>query len=419
MVQVTVRGPNGQPIVGAGVAAWLIGGDNPYSIKVMSGDFAGTLRTASTQSGATTDVQGIARLAKSEVPGLFLRVSGPSGRKTDEWLPYEQPGWVCADTIVVLEPALRLEGRVEDPQGKPVTEGEVEYRLRETTARVKVEYDGTFEIERIPPGPVALRYVDESAPATADSPETTGQAGATDVVVRATFGAELLVRIKDWPREAGGLAVLTPQPRTGAPPKAAEAEIALDGTVRFRGLVAAATYDLWIPPSIAGLHKPAPPPAAGSADGAPKPPPDDPSDALVAWSAYRTGIKPGSEPLDVTLSPGRTIVAKVALPTLTPGRRLGDGSDGPFWHGQCRIRERGLELKGSVDQAGVLRIRGVPEGAWTLAVRMGSEVRVADVEKDTETAWWAGQATIEAEGEVPTIGLHPIPPRDDGDWWGG
>ena len=418
MVQVTVRGPNGQPIVGAEVAAWLTGGENPYSVKVMSGDFAGTLRTASAQTGATTDAHGVARLAKSDVPGLNLRVSGPSGRKADEWLLYEQPEWVCADTAVVLEPAMRLEGRVEDPQGKPVTEGAVEYRLRETTARVKVEYDGTFEIERIPPGPVALRFVDESAPATANSPETTGQAGATDVVVRATFGAELLVRIKDWPREAGGTATLTPEPGTGALPKEAVGDISIDGTVRFRGLVATASYILWIPPSIPGLHRPPPPPPAGErTDESPKAPPDDPTDALIAWGVYRAGVKPGAEPVEVVLAAGRTIVAQVTLPTVPPGRKTARGDDGPFWSGEWRIRERGLTLEGRVDKTGRLLLRGVPTGSWTLSVRMSSEVPSFEGDVDTGVSWWAGEGTIDAEGQVPTIGLRPIPLREDGDWW--
>ena len=412
MLTIRVEDLLGTPLPGATVTSFDPS-DQSWEAPAVT-DPGAYLRGRVEPSGGVTDASGIVRLGSVDASALTLRVE-LAATLTTEWLPYLDPAWTPRDTVVRMAPSLSIEGRVEDAHGVAVTEGQVEARIVGAEPwNVRVEYDGTFEIRHIPPGSVSLRFFDEDAPATASSPVTATEAGAKDVVVRAHFGAELVVRVANWPREAGGTASLTPEPRSGAPASPAQAEISLDGVARFRGLVAGAKYALWIPPSIAALRRPAQALPEDRGDRPPgDPAPTSDEAARVAWCAYVPEVKPGAETLLVTLRPGRTLTAKLALPTLTPGRRTREGDDGPFWDGVARIRERGVELDGFVEPTGAVRIEGVPEGSWLLSVRMESAVASNDVEEWMAIAWWAGEGVLTGEGGPPTIGLRSIPVRPD------
>jgi hypothetical protein len=114
-------------------------------------------------------------------PGATLRlqVSGPAARQ--DLLGTKLEAWAPADATVRLERGWTVKGVVQGPDG-PVS-GAVQVKgadgawaLRAGTMR-----DGKFTLMQLPAGPVTIRA--SSMPPGRSGPETTVEAGATDVVL--------------------------------------------------------------------------------------------------------------------------------------------------------------------------------------------------------------------------------------------
>jgi hypothetical protein len=76
-------------------------------------------------------------------------------------------------------------------------------------------------------------------------------AGSTDVVLTVRRGAQMRIRVANWPRDAAGTtATLISEGRVVSP---TDRQVSSDGRLAFEGLDASTSYTVWVPPVGPGL----------------------------------------------------------------------------------------------------------------------------------------------------------------------
>jgi hypothetical protein len=306
------------------------------------------LEGRSSFAARTTDADGRARIAPIlRLRPCMLRITpaGTGRRATapreDDLFPRDIDPWTPKDDTVVLRRARSVEGSVRDTRGEAVTEGEICWEGVEGSAgRARVEYDGTFIIDRAPDGPVTLEFrLPETSLATSAGRRSV-RAGDSSVQMVVDFGATLEVRIEEWPRVPGGVVHVTKETAGSAPIERSTADVGIDGRARVRGLSADAAYTVFVPASIAELQ------SAG------------------AWKyAMKEHVRATDGAVTLALVDGVSLAGRVV--NATPPRH-GDTAVG----GWATIDERGVfawtTIDGEHDSGFVLK--GVPSGTYEVRV---------------------------------------------------
>jgi hypothetical protein len=316
-----VTGAAGRPLAGAGV--WLAEGDRQPGHAL-----AETLRRQ--EPVATTDEAGrfaIADVARGQRVNVLLAREG--------YVPFWVPG-VEAPTsrplAVMLEPASRLRGRVEDAAGEPVPGASVrlrpappppgtvgvEVRRSENIADVDAGSDGTFAFDEVAAGAVTL----EASAEGFVPPEPVELQVPSDGEVRLVLGRGAMVA--GWVTNAAGEPVAGAQVRIGA----IRAESDAEGRYRLAG----------IPPGSAAL--------------AVNHPAYKPKGQLV-------DVQPGENRADVTLERGATVSGRVV-----------DEAGAPRPRAELTLRNRGerglLGYRASSGADGRFEILAVADGSFDL-----------------------------------------------------
>ncbi|HWM94206.1 MAG TPA: carboxypeptidase-like regulatory domain-containing protein [Thermoanaerobaculia bacterium] len=266
----------GRPLAGTGV--WLAEGD-----RHPSRELAETLRPREPD-------------AKSDEAGRFAIVDVSRGRRVNVLLAREGyvPSWVpgveaptAKPLAVVLEPASRIQGRVEDESGKPVPGASVrlrpappppgtvgvERRRSENSADAEAGPDGVFAFADVAPGAVTIEASAEGflspEPVELQVPKT-GE--VRDVYLVLGRGAS----VSGWISTPGGEPVSGARVRIGAVQTESDAE----GRYRLVG----------IPPGLKGL--------------------------VLSHPAYKgrtqeVDVQPGENRVDVALERGATVSGRV------------------------------------------------------------------------------------------------------------
>ena len=138
-------------------------------------------------------------------------------------------------------------------------------------------------------------------------------------------GNEVLLRVKGWGRDQGGIVTFARE----EDPEPAWAPIGAGGRVRLRGLVAGVPYNVYL---CEFVH-------------------DGPLPCLLL-----RGVKAGDAPREVVLSPGKEITGRATLP---PGETR---------FNVAVLVGRTVLIDGGPSEDGTFRIGGVPEGRWTVVV---------------------------------------------------
>jgi hypothetical protein len=230
--------------------------------------------------------------------------------------------WIPRDTTLRLPAGLRIEGRVVDGDGRPVTDGEVWYRAKGCPWRsTSPEEDGRFAIGGLPSGPVSLLAVpEEVAPSPSDRRTITVPAGSTKVRLAYRAGLPLRLRIRNWKEDGRWHEALL---FSDSGETVAECPVGEDGTLEFEGLDERARYGLYLPPCEGGR------------------------------TLYRTGLRPGPDRVDLSLEAGGTI--RGTLVRGAPAEDVGLWLEGP-----------GFRLDAVLLPDGSFEIAAVPSGVFTV-----------------------------------------------------
>jgi hypothetical protein len=373
-VTITVMDATQRPIAGAIVVTWVSlvepDADAARALDVSPSDLArvqhvfadGPIVGRSSFSQGVTDAAGHVRIAPilREHPCL-LRVGAtrttPRGAVAEgELFPRDIDPWTPKDETIVLRRARSLTGVVRDLRGEIVTEGTVDWEgVEGSSGTTRVEYDGTFEIDRAPDGPVTLEFKMGGTPLPPNAGRRTAAAGDTDVRLAVDFGSDLDVRVEGWPRSPGGIVHVTREIAEGAgPTERASASIDPDGRARIRGLRADVAYTAWIAPTIEDLQ----------GEG--------------TWRhARREHVRVTDSPITLTLADGTAIEGHIPPSTVREG----------LWaSGSAIVDERGVVLRAPIDAQGRFVLRGLPAGSWTVRIFA------------TTSPWYEGPDAVVFEG---------------------
>jgi Carboxypeptidase regulatory-like domain len=294
-----------------------------------------------------TDVRGLARLGRLDSTLRYV---------LEVWVPEDRhdlgkhdiPAWSPADMTIRLPVARVIRGVVLDGKGNAMGRARVGVVISDGEWSVRAGSDGSFSVGRLAPGPAVLCAAPEGFDAF-PSRGVTVTGSADDVVLVVPDGGPLRVRVSPWP--AGMVA--------GAHLRIEGSEETIRGEVDLLGRV---TFP-WMP-----LDR-----TATVAIG--------PVGEQKAW-AYARGLGPGERTM--TLSRGAPIHGRIVL---------SEESSGPA-AGWFRVWIEELErARAETFSDGTFRVESVPPGTWTVRCRR----RLGE---DT----YSDRATVEAGS---TVTLRP------------
>jgi hypothetical protein len=299
----------------------------------------------------TTGVAGLARLAGLDPEATYrLRAHVPAA--PDGFLPFPDVArWTPREDEVRLVRARSVRGVVRDAAGEPAGHARVEWEAPERYGNLRSGADGTFEVGRLPAGPVRFRALGEGEAGT--HPWTTANARDRDVALRLPAGGSIRVSPDGEPWPNRGRAALYRVAEDGAWAHVADREATPEGAA-FHALPPQGAYVLFVQD------------VGGDVDSVAL------LEGLSAPATVRAALKP-------------TVAARVRLETPEGARgalveaRFGGGAS-------LSVRE----------SQGVFLVRGLPEGR---VARVTATVR-------------AGEKTLLARGEVrpgEEIVLRPSP----------
>lgn len=392
----------GRPLAGAG--AWLTEGGRAQ---------AGTLRQREPD-------------ARTDEAGRFAVADLARGRRVNVLVAREGyvPSWVAGveaptarPLAVVLEPASRLRGRVEDASGEPVPGASVrlrpvppppgtvglELRRSENTADVQAGHDGTFTFAEVAPGAVTLEASAEGfVPPDPVEVRVPPDGEVQDVVLVLGRGAG----VSGW-ITAGGEPVASARVRIGP----AQAESDAEGRYRLAG----------VPPGLKAL--------------------------VLSHPAYKertqyVDVQPGENRVDLTLEKGATVsgrvVDEVGAPRLGAeltlknrsergprGYRASSGPDGRFEI--LAVADGSFDLEAEAEgfapavHPAVVEVAGRDVGGLEVVLRRGATLsgrilglepsQLAAVEVTAERAGWPSRSAT-----VDHAGRYEIAALEAGDW---
>ncbi|HEV8582481.1 MAG TPA: carboxypeptidase-like regulatory domain-containing protein [Thermoanaerobaculia bacterium] len=392
----------GRPLAGAG--AWLTEGDRAQ---------AGTLRQREPD-------------ARTDEAGHFAVADLTRGRRVNVLVAREGyvPSWVAgveAPTVrplaVVLEPASRLRGRVEDASGEPVPGASVrlrpappppgtvglEPRRSDNTEDVQAGHDGTFTFAEVAPGAVTLEASAE------------GFVPPDPVEVRVPPGGEVQDVVLVLGRGAGVSGWITAggEPVAGAHVRSGPAQAESDAEGRYR-LVG-------VPPGLKAL--------------------------VLSHPAYKgrtqwVDVQPGENRVDLTLEKGATVSGRVVDEAGAPrlgaeltlknrsergprGYRASSGPDGRFEI--LAVADGSFDLEAEAEgfalavHPAVVEVAGRDVGGLEVVLRRGATLsgrilglepsQLAAVEVTAERAGWPSRSAT-----VDHAGRYEIAALEAGDW---
>ena len=317
-VAATIRvvDPDGAPVRGAQVGLYPVGARGAAPLLSKWTLEGGSVRFTSLDATAAY------RLAV-QVPPKRASLVAPA--PVEPWSPH--------DDIVTLRPASALRGVVLDTEGKPVTGARVWWTQGDTTngpGLVQVGDDGTFEIPHLPPGSIRLRaeLVEGilTGPSAVAPTWTEASTGGDKVTLTIDLGLSLDVVVENWPEDRGPQrrSVRAQLLREGAElgTGMAFAQVNSTGRTRFRGLRREDRYTLWVGP-------------------------------VGDSSVLKRGVIAGQE-IRVRLVPGGSITVRLE------GVPSGATSMG------VQAEADGVRVAAERQDDGTYRIRGLPEGRWTV-----------------------------------------------------
>lgn len=329
---VKVVDPEAKPVRGARVVATVVQADSEDRVS---------FRRYWTPWTRTTDAEGTLRLSGLDPKREYaLDVTPPESR--GDLRPRSAERWVPRDETVRLEGGWRLRGIVRDGTGKPVPGCMVERRDEDGSWEHDEHTDeaGRFTFSALPLGDVVLRARMGWGGGQRTGPEVTVAAKTPEVVLTFDPGATLTVVIDGWPQGADGNAVAVAEGRL-VESGAAWGSVDDKGRATFEGLDPAGTYSVFVKPESSDLY------------------------------AWRTGLRPGLEPLRVALVAGATITVRVKAPAGAADVYVG-------------AAVHGASIGGDPAGEGRWIVRGVPEGTWT--VHAWAEIGDAGYQASAEAA---------------------------------
>lgn len=307
-VGVAVEDAEGNPIAGAGALTMRLG---PTPLRERP-------------QVARTDERGVARLSQLDPDATYLlAVEPPDGQGL---LPASRDLWRPADSVITLERSRSITGIVRDESGEPVPGAHVFARSsdRELVSGTTV-HDGTFVLRGFAPGRVELHASLESGMQGAVGQGVHAVAGVEGVRLLLHRGIHLDVKIDNWPVGEWVPFGASLYPIGGDAEWRITKPVEADGSVTFIGIPAGRPVTLWVAPV---------------ADGR---------------SLLEREIVPGSGPLHIRLTMGKTIVAQVSGP---PGAKVTNVS--------ATLADPAITVLGRDIGHGKYEMRGLPDGNWTV-----------------------------------------------------
>jgi protocatechuate 3,4-dioxygenase beta subunit len=300
-VEVVVLGPEGLPVEGAMLAAW----------RGMS------------FSNFVTDEEGRATIGRVGPTGVYsLRVTPPAARGDLAML--ERHDWTVDETVLRLEAAGTLTGRVVDAQGIAVEGAQVSVvdAKGRSQQHLRTDVEGVFEARRLGAGPVHVRAV---VPGTAACLHDVALDGReVELVLREEVDLE--VELRGLPDDGGPVHATL---RLHGFPWGGETKRHVGGTrIRFEALAPEASYALYV---VAG-------------------------EGEAVRAAWIPAFRGAAGTVRATLEPAGVLEGRIEGVTGREPARV-------------EVAELGPLTKGVVHPDGRVRIGGIPPGTWTVVAR--------------------------------------------------
>jgi hypothetical protein len=275
-----------------------------------------------------------------------------------------RPRWPPAETTITLDRGFEVSGVVRDTSGAPVANALV---LCEAADGAVVDQttkaDGAFTFTGVRAGTVEVRAAlnpqDLMHDGASGRAKASVAAGARDVVLVVSAGADLVVRIEGWAdrrnRRTVQALVFPDGENSRGHTSLVNAYISEEGVARFRGLNASASYTLWVEPDGDGRM------------------------------VFANGFKAGGSEVHATLVVGKAITGRITVPDGATSVSVG-------------AIGLGVTVEGVAPKDGSYEVRGLPDGRWV--VFAGATVQGLQ---------WVGKADA-AAGGTADIALAPMRP---------